>query len=320
MAWIRPWRETPPPRKSTGHQTPVHQVVGACAEARGIRCEEVDHLGHLFGSSGAAAHVERILPTPVVLDAAVVLLGKLYEQVVDQRRADRAGADGIDPDVLRPQVDGQAAGDLPEDPLGHSVGEAVGLAHEPLVRGVDDDRAAARLDDRRYGLPQGIDRAVDVRLDHQIELLVGNVENRVAAVDARIGKDAVQRAEAGDGSLDRPADVSPHAGVAFGEEQPLGAVQLLHKRLGRLRVDIHKADVPAFGDKFPYGGGADSGRTSGDENGLHVSERYCMVVVCSSRMVAQPALRRFRNVRDSRCCCRIFRIAAGIAPGSSDGM
>lgn len=243
----------------TGYETAVYQVVGACAEARGIRCEEVDHLGHLFGASGAAAHVERILPTPVVLDAAVVLLGKLHEQVVDQRRTDRAGADGIDTDVLRPQVDGQAAGDLPEGPLGHSVGEAVGLAHEPLVRSVDNNRAAACLDDRRYGLPQGIDRAVNIRLDHQIELLVGNVEDRVAAVDTRIGKDAVQRAELGDGILDRPADVTPRAGVALGEEQSIGAVQLIHESMGRLGVDIHKADVPALGDEFPDGGGSDSG-------------------------------------------------------------
>ena len=233
--------------------------MGACAEARGIRCEEVDHLGHLFGLAGAAAHVECILLTPVILDAAVVLLGKLHEQIIDQRRADRAGTYGIDPDVLRPQVDGQAAGDLPEGSLGHSVGEAGRLAHEPRVRGIDDDRAATRLDDWRYGLPQGINRAVNIRLNHQIELLVGDVEDRVATVDARIGKDAVQRAELGDGILDRPADVTPRAGGALGEEQSIGAVQLIHESIGRLGVDVHKADIPALGDKFPHGGGADSG-------------------------------------------------------------
>ena len=233
--------------------------MGTSAEARSIRCEEVDHLGHLFGLAGTAAHVERILPTPVILDAAVVLLGKLHEQIIDQRRADRAGTYGIDPDVLWPQVDGQATGDLPEGSLGHSVGEAVRLAHEPLVRGIDNDRAAARLDDRRYGLPQGVDRTVNIRLDHQIELLVGDVEDRVATVDTRIGKNAVQRAEFGDGILDRPADVTPRAGVALGEEQSIGAVQFVHKRMGCLRVDIHKADVPALGDEFPDGGGSDSG-------------------------------------------------------------
>lgn len=258
--------------RSTGHQTSVHQVVGAGAETRGIRCEEVDHLGHLFGLAGAAAHVERILLAPILLDAAMVLLGKLYEQIVDQRRADRAGTDGVDADVLWPQVDGQAAGDLPESSLGQSVGETVGLAHEPLVRSVDDNRAASRLDDRRYGLPQGVDRAVDICLDHQVELLVGDVENRVAAVDTRIGKDAVQGAEPYDGCLDRAADVAPRAGIAFDEEQPLGAVQLVRKRVGRLRVDIHKADVPALGDEFSHGGGSDSGRTSGNKDGLHVLE------------------------------------------------
>lgn len=96
----------------TGHETSVHQIVRACAEARGIRCEEVDHLGHLFGLAGAAAHVEGILLAPVVLNTAVVLFGEFDEQIVDQRRADRAGADCIDPDVLRSQINGQAAGDL----------------------------------------------------------------------------------------------------------------------------------------------------------------------------------------------------------------
>ena len=254
----------------TGYEIAVHQVVGACAEARGIRCEEVDHLGHLFGLAGAAAHVECILLTPVILDAAVVLLGKLHEQIIDQRRADRAGTYGIDPDVLWPQVDGQATGDLPEGPLGHSVGETVGLAHEPLVRSVDNNRAATCLDDWRYGLTQGINRAVNIRLNHQIELLVGDVEDRVATVDARIGKDAVQRAELGDGILDRPAYVTPRAGVALGEEQSIGSVQLIHESMGRLGVDVHKADIPALGDKLPYGGGSDSGRTSGNKDGFHV--------------------------------------------------
>ena len=50
----------------TGYETAVYQVVGACAEARGIRCEEVDHLGHLFGLAGAAAYVEDILLVPAI--------------------------------------------------------------------------------------------------------------------------------------------------------------------------------------------------------------------------------------------------------------
>ncbi len=120
------------------------------------------------------------------------------------------------------------------------------------------------------GLPEGIDRAVDIGLDHQIELLVGDVEDRVAAVDARIGKDTVQRAEPSNGILDRPADVTPRAGVALGEEQSIGAVQLIHESMGRLGVDVHKADIPALGDKLPYGGGSDSGRTSGNKDGFHV--------------------------------------------------
>ena len=145
------------------------------------------------------------------------------------------------------------------------------LAHEPLVRSVDNNRAAACLDDWRYGLTQGINRAVNIRLNHQIELLVGNVEDRVAAVDTRIGKDAVQRAELGDGIPDRPADVALRAGVALGEEQSIGAVQLLHESKGCLGVDVHKADIPALGDKLPYGGGSDSGGAAGNKDCLHIS-------------------------------------------------
>ncbi len=74
----------------------------ASAEIRGIRCQEVDHLGNLLGLTGTTVHVERILFTPVILDAATVLLGKLYEQIVDQRRADHAGTDGIDADFFSP--------------------------------------------------------------------------------------------------------------------------------------------------------------------------------------------------------------------------
>lgn len=116
----------------------------------------------LFGLAGAAAHVEGVLLAPVILDAAVVLLGEFDEQIVYQRRADRVGADGID------------------------------------------------------------------------------------------------------------ADVSPRAGIAFCEEHRFGTIQLIHKRVGRPRVNIYKADVLAHGDELSYSSGSDSGRTSSNKDGSHV--------------------------------------------------
>lgn len=56
----------------------------------------------------------------------------------------------------------QAAGNRPGGSVGHSVGETVCFAHEPLVRDVDYDGAASGLDDRRNLLPQGVGHAVDV--------------------------------------------------------------------------------------------------------------------------------------------------------------
>ncbi len=112
---------------------------------------------------------------------------------------------------------------------------------------------------------QRVDGPFDVRVDHQVELFVRDVKDRVATVYARVRAHAVDSAEALDRGLDRRNDVGFRAGVPVHEED-LGTVA--DERPGRFVVDVHENDVPAVGVKLPYRSGADAGGAARDEECL----------------------------------------------------
>lgn len=255
--------------------------MSAGAEAGRIGGEEVDHFGYLFGVTSRATGVEGVFFSPIIFDAAIVHLGELLEEVIDQRCADGSGTDGVDADALWAEVDGEAAGDLPQCAFGESVGEAVGLADEPLVGSVDDDAATTGVDEVGDGFAQGVDGAVDVGLYHEVEFFVGDVEQGVATVDAGVCHYAVQLAEAGDGGFHSLADVGTGAGVAFDKEQAVGFTDAALQLLGGEGVDVHKADVPAFVDELHDGSGSNAGGAAGDKQGFHIRGMFYWVTVYS---------------------------------------
>ena len=70
----------------------------------------------------------------------MILLSKLLEQIVHQRRVDGPRAHGVDTDVLRAKVYGETSGDLSQRTFGQPVAETMRLTNEPLVRSVDNHR------------------------------------------------------------------------------------------------------------------------------------------------------------------------------------
>ena len=199
----------------SGDKTTVYKIVPAGAETGGIRSEEIHQFSHFFWPSDFPTCIKIVLCIPIVLDTAVVHFCEILEQIVDQRGPDSAGADGIYPDVLGPEVNGKAAGYLSQGTLGQTICKAVGLSNEPLIRTVYNNTATPGFHDVRYSLTQGVYGAVDIGLDYQIKLFVSYVEQCVASVDSGVCEYAVQLAEASYCGFDCVMDIGTYSGVAF---------------------------------------------------------------------------------------------------------
>lgn len=147
-----------------------------------------------MGLAHASQRIHRRLGLPVGCHIAIVRdVGKALKELLGERRADRRRADRIDADSLGPEVDGETSRNLPDRTFGQAVAEAVGLSDVALVGSIDHDAAAAA--EMRHGRAQRVDRPLDVGVDHQIELFVGDVKQRIAAMNAGIGDDRIESAE-----------------------------------------------------------------------------------------------------------------------------
>ncbi len=122
----------------------------------------------------------------------------------------------------------------------------MGLADKPLVGGVDDNRASARLDYIGDSLTQSVDGAVNVCLHHQVEFLVGNVKQGVGPVDSGIGKHAVETAELIHGLVYSPGYLLTAACIPLDKKEAVRIAHRFHQFHGFIGVDIHKPDIPAL--------------------------------------------------------------------------
>ena len=98
----------------------------------------------------------------------------------------------------------------------------------------------------RHRLAERVHRTVDIGLDHQIQLLVRNVQQRVAAMDARVGHHAVQPAEPLHGFLDSTMDVSTVPGIARHKNQLFRTVYLFRSRAASSLMSMNPTFHPCW--------------------------------------------------------------------------
>ena len=104
-------------------------------------------------------------------------------KAIQEGRIGAAGADGVDPQPLAPELDGHTAGQSHQRMLGGTVGGHISLAHQPGGRRYIDDIALA-LEQVRQRRPAQEKRPVNIHIHHQVPVLVGLVGNGDSATQA----------------------------------------------------------------------------------------------------------------------------------------
>lgn len=120
--------------KLTGGKSSVHKVKSAGHEACRIGSEKIYQFRHLVGFSHPSQGIKRRFGTPVGSDIAFMRdIRETLKQFFCQGRVYGPRADGVHTNALWPQINRHAFGDLPQSPLGETIGEAVRLSHIALV-------------------------------------------------------------------------------------------------------------------------------------------------------------------------------------------
>ena len=112
-----------------------------------------------------------------------------------QRRVDQAGDDGVDRDLIASEFERRRLHQADDSPFRRRVGGPVFRAVLPLGRGGQDDASAAALHHVRREGPDGVGRACQVDVDRDVPVRVLHLEQRMEALDARIGEQDVDAAE-----------------------------------------------------------------------------------------------------------------------------
>ncbi len=166
----------------------------------GVRREEDTRGGDLLGRGGRTLEGGRVAEAAhQLLHADAQGLGLLRHHAVEPSPGDRAGADAVDGDAVRSELQGEAAHQADHAHLGGGVRRALGQRSFPGHRGERDEAAAATLDHPRDQPTESEVHAVEVDSEALPPLLVGElVQWPDRAGDAGIGHHHVGDAERGD--------------------------------------------------------------------------------------------------------------------------
>ena len=167
-----------------GELAAVAHQHGAVAVARLVGREERDAGGDLLG-----------LADPAGRDAAEMIRALVRQDVLDQRGADHARGDRVDPDAQRGQVDRHRLGQHDQAALGRVVVRQPGLGDQPVGgRGVHDGRRSlgGQLRDQRLGAQE---RAGQVDLDDPLPVLVLDLAEAALVPDTGVVDQDVRAAQ-----------------------------------------------------------------------------------------------------------------------------
>src|SRR4029453_1904717 len=161
-AQVPPARGRPGSLVASGHDAAVDVPDGAGDPAGGRGEQERDGVRQVAGRTGPA---ERVQAVEAVQGLVELVVGN--EPLVD-RGGDDGRGDRVDPDVVRPQLDGQVAGKRVQPGLGQRVarrrGGGDGLVG-PHAADVDDGPALAVRDHAAgHGLGEEEDRPVQLEV------------------------------------------------------------------------------------------------------------------------------------------------------------
>jgi hypothetical protein len=107
--------------------------------------------------------------------------------------------------------------------LGRAVDRLVGQAAPAGLAGDRHEVGRVALEQRRQCRAVGVDQALDVDVDHLLDLLRGQVEERPVAADAGVADDDVELPEAGHGGVDDRLDLGRVTDVAGLHERAFDA-------------------------------------------------------------------------------------------------
>jgi hypothetical protein len=206
---------------------------------------------------------------------------------MDHVGADGGGMDGVDPDVVRRQLERGGAHEADDAVLGGDVVADVLHAAQPGRGAGQDDRAAAAAGpDVRHGGLEGVPHAGQVDGDHVVPGRAVELLQQAVAEDARVRRHDVELAELGDAVVNRLLEGAEVTDVGLDGDDPaverldlaggLGEVLRGRHRVrhgGDLAGDVDRDDVGAFGGQahrvaapLPAGGPGDQG-----DHALHAS-------------------------------------------------
>ena len=196
-------------------------------------------------------------------------LAHLVRQVLQQRRVDVAGANGVDTHAARRRLDGQRARQVEHPALGRRIRRRAALAQRAQDRAAVDDAARALA----VHLPQrgarGAEHAVQVDVDGAQPVGIGVVGGIGHAADAGVGKHDVDAAQFLGGVGHQRIDLLGRGHVA-GHEQAAAAlpIQRLGARGAVAAGQIGQHHIGAFLQAALHRGQADAAGAAGDDHVL----------------------------------------------------
>ena len=230
-----------------------------------------DRLGHVLGvdvdAELRARAVERL--QVALVDAVRARALGLPVGRPDARALDHGvRVDGVHADPVRAALLREAAREMERRGLRRRVGGGVGAGDERVLRGDEDDRAAASLlDQDPEGLPRGEEVPAGEHRVVQLPLLERRLGDRRARGEARRGDEDVEPAVLEHRAPRHLGDRVLARHVAVHRERPPKAVRradLLGDLCRAVGVEVGDDDVGAARREHPGRGTADPARAAGD--------------------------------------------------------
>ena len=231
------------------------------------------------------------------------------------RALDRPGADGVDPDAKRPELDRQAPGQADHRPFGGRIRRAQRITHEPGGRRDVDDRPAARSLEQRDGAPGAQERPQidrDAAPPRRIEVSIGPVGPAIPALLTRTSRPPkVARSPR---TWHRPR---PRAQRRSGSAEPRMRVFGRGERLG---IDVADPHPRALGEESGRDRPPDTGAARGHQHPFARDPPFllpCRSADVQRAYTASSAWAR-SAIRSSGCSTPTDRrIIAGVMPSSA---
>ena len=195
-------------------------------------------------------------------EAAGGLLGVLGEELAQQRRLDRAGAERVDAHAAARELDAELACQRQHAALRGGVGDLRGRgAHHGDERRRVDDRATAALEQVRDAVLAAQEDRLEVDVLHPLPCLQRRFEHRRVVVggDARVVEEHVDAAE-----------LVAHARVHVTHRCLVGDVDLERQVAGRTVVQVDADDASALARERLGGCRSDAPGRAGDHAHLPV--------------------------------------------------